>query len=319
MTSSRDATAMAWPGFQPDGGLLLPLPTSVVSLPCLGSLDMDGQRFIAKLELHVTLLNRVLGTSLREVLGVDTVRRYFEAQEWTTTRTGDGQLLHQIKHDGVQPLVCGSIIERVHLPALSRFRAALGLAAKMDLPEVLPHVTLYAAGDPVGIGLPDLAALNAAKLADIRLPGIKNRLPPPLSQALLAAYQATHFVIDVKPPIALKIGAASSSMDLLLQDHNSKRAIIVTAFNPFSEATDPRANSLRQQMLRCALDHAGLQVLDAEGRDPECQWPTEPSLLVFGAEPAFEDSLLRDYEQHALVVVTPGDPVALVMHPDHRR
>lgn len=310
---------MAWPGFKPDGGLLLLLPPEIVPLPCCASLDLDGQRFIAKLELHVTLLNRVLGTTLREVLGVDTVRCYFDEQDWTITRTGDGQLLHKIKHDGIRPLACGSIIELAHLPALSKFRAALARAAEMDVPALSPHVTLYAAGDPVGIGLPDLAALKAAKVADLRLPSIANRDPPSLSQALLAAFQSAHFVIDVKPAITLKIGERSPRMNHLLQHHDSRRAIILTACNPFSELTDPRANSLRQQMLRCVLDDAGLQVVDAKGRDPECQWPTEPSLLVFGTEPAFEDRLLRDYEQHALVVVTPGDPVALVLHPDHRR
>ncbi|MGV8943823.1 DUF3293 domain-containing protein, partial [Thermomonas sp.] len=212
----------------------------------------------------------------------------------------------------------GSITERLDVPALASFRSALAHAAQMDVPELLPHVTLYAAGDPAGIGLPDLAALQAAHVAHLRLPGIGNRAPPPLPQVLLEDYQAAHYVIGVKPSITLKIGEASPRMDALLQNQHSRRAILMTAYNPFSESSDFRANSLRQQMLRHWLRDAGMQVFDAESLDPDGQWPAEPGVLVFGTEPAFEDRLLRDFEQHALVVVTPGDPVALVLHPDHR-
>lgn len=164
----------------------------------------------------------------------------------------------------------------------------------------------------------DQAALHTAHVVDIRLPGIGNRPLPPLSRGLLAAYQAAHFIIDVKPPITLQVGEASPRMDALLREYDSKRAIIVTAFNPFSEPSDSRANNLRQQILRHALDDAGFQMLRAEGVDPRGHWPPERSLLVFDTEAAFEDRLLQDYEQHALMVVRPGKPAALVLHPVHR-
>lgn len=318
MTCSIPVTEIVWPGFQPDGGLLLPLPAGTVSLPCSGSLELNSQRFVAKRELHITLLNRALGTVLRNALGVDTVRFHFEAQNWAINRTGDGQLLHTIKHDAMQLLECGSIIERLDVPALAAFRIALADAAKIHVPALLPHVTLYAAGDPVGIGLPDLAALHAAHVADICLPGMRNRAPPELSRALLAAYEAASFVINVKTPITLKLGETSTGMDALLQDYGSKRAMIVTAFNPFSEPIDSRANGLRQQMLRHSLGDAGFQFLDVLGMDPLGHWPPEPSLLVFETDPVFEDQLLQDYEQHALVIVAPGRPAALALHPEHR-
>ena len=318
MISNAPARALAWPGFQPDGGLLLPLPSDTFAMPGCGSLDVHGQSFLPKQELHVTLLNRVLGNTLRNALGVETVRRHFEAQHWTIARTGEGQLLHTIKREGIQRLACGSIIERLDVPALASFRSALARAAQMEVLELLPHVTLYAAGDPAGIGLPDLAALHVAHVAYLRLPGIGNRAPPPLPQALLAAYQAADYVISVKPSITLRMGEASLRMDSILQDLDSSRAIIVTAYNPFNEPGDSRANRVRQQMLLHSLRDAGMQVLDAENLDPDCRWPAESSLLAFGTEPAFEDRLLRDFEQHALVVVTPCEPVALLLHPDHR-
>ncbi len=317
MTCSIPATEIVWPGFQHDGGLLLPLPAGIVSLPCGGSLELDGERFVAKQELHVTLLNRALGNVLRNALGMDTVRRYFEDQNWVINRTGDGQLLHKLKQTAMQPLACGSIIERLDVPALAAFRTALAHAAKLDVPALLPHVTLYVAGDPAGIGLPDLAALHAAHVANVRLPCIGDRAPLLLHE-LLAAYQAAHFVIEVTPPITIKIDEASLRMDTLLQEYGSKRGIIVTAFNPFSDAVDSRANDLRQQMLCHALDDADFHALDAQGIDPQGRWLPERSLLVFDTEAAFEDRLLQDYEQHSLVVVTRGKPAAIVLHPDHR-
>ena len=195
MTRSPSGSGPAWPGFQPDGGLLLRLPQDMFPIRAVRSLELEGIHFGVKPELHVTLLNRALGTMLRDALGVDAVRKSFEDQDWAIGRIGDGQLLHKIKLGSPRSVACGSIIERLELPSLARFRAALAWAAKVEIPEVLPHVTLYAAGDPVGIGLPDLAAVTAAHVADVRLPGSCNRTPPPLSRALIAAYEEARYAI----------------------------------------------------------------------------------------------------------------------------
>jgi len=162
-----------------------------------------------------------------------------------------------------------------------------------------------------------MAAYEASRIASLRLPGVCNRPAPRLPSALLDAYKATDFPI-VDPAITLRVGQPSAQMDAELCAKSATRASVVTAYNPFSEDTDPRANDLRQQMLRSALQSAGLDVRVAEGRDPSGIWPPEPSLLVMGTDPTLEVRLLRDYEQHAIVVIGQGEPIRLTLHPDHR-
>ena len=317
MTYSDDLAPLAWPGFQADGGLLLPVPSSSGWKSGPDVLEGEEMPLARKAELHVTLLNRAMGSELRSALGDITIARFFEEEDWTIRRTGDGYLLRKIKIDGARSTVCESLIERLDLPALARFRLALGRATGARIPEVLPHITLYVAGDAVGIGLPDMASFETARMADLRLPGVRNRTPPSLPSTLLDAYKATDFMVD-DPAIRLRVGQPSARMDAELRAQGAARAIVVTAWNAFSEDTDLRANALRQHMLRHALESDGQIVRNAEGRDPAGVWPPEPSLLVMETDPTLDDRLLRDYEQHAIVVIEQGEPVRLALHPHHR-
>lgn len=318
MTYADDTVPLAWPGFQADGGLLLAIPPSFGWNAGPDVLDGDEMPLARKTELHVTVLNRAMGSQLRSVLGGVTIARLFRDEDWTVRRTGEGHLLRKLKVDGARATLCASLVERLDLPALARFRQALGRVTRIGMPEVFPHVTLYVAGDAAGIGLPDLASFEAARMADLRLPGAGNRTPPNLPPALLGAYKATDFVV-VDPAITVRVGQASAEMDAELHARGTHRAVVVTAWNPFSEDTAQQANELRQQLLRHALQSEGLEVRDAEGRDPAGIWPPEPSLLVMATDPALEDRLLRDHEQHAIVVIERGEPVRLALHPDHRR
>jgi len=317
MTYLDDSVPLAWPGFQADGGLLLAVPSPNGWKTGPDVLKSEEMPLARKAELHVTLLNRAMGWQLRSILGDVTIARLFEDEDWTIRRTGEGHLLRKIKVDGTRATVCGSLIERLDLPSLARFRQALGRAAGIGIPEVFPHATLYVAGDAAGIGLPDHASFEVARIADLRLPGVSNRTPPSLPSTLLDAYKATDFVVG-DPEITLRVGEASAEMDAELRAQGTSRAIVVTAWNPFSEDTAPEANELRQQMLLHELQSDGLGVRDAEGRNPAGTWPPEPSLLVMATDPTLEDRLLRDYEQHAIVIIEQGEPVWLELHPDHR-
>lgn len=317
MTGPTPGAFGAWPGFRPDGGLRLEVPSELMARPCSRVLESEGVRFHRKPEFHLTLLNRPLGAVLRGLLGEERIRSIFGDQDWMIRRTGEGHLLRKVELDGTQSLACGSIIEQVGLSALTAFRRALGSSAGMEVPDVLPHVTLYTAGHAAGIGLADMASFEAARVARLRIPGVCNRHAPDLPTMLLQAYEATEFVIG-EPAAILRVGHASVAMDSAFRDNGTTHAIVVTACNPFSETTDPRANELRRHMLRDELQRAGLPVCHAEGRDPAGVWPPEPGLLVFGTSRELEDRLLRDYEQHAIVVVEQGEPVGLALHPDHR-
>jgi hypothetical protein len=53
------------------------------------------------------------------------------------------------------------------MPAFARFRALVGARLGEALPETPAHVTLYVAGDPIGIGLrsqDDFARLRVRRL-----------------------------------------------------------------------------------------------------------------------------------------------------------
>ncbi|MGH8720503.1 MAG: DUF3293 domain-containing protein, partial [Burkholderiales bacterium] len=50
-----------------------------------------------------------------------------------------------------------------------------------------------------------------------------------------------------------------------------------------------------------------------EGRDPQQEWPAEPSVLVVGIARAEAEVLGRGYEQNAIVFVEKGKAPELVM------
>ena len=50
-------------------------------------------------------------------------------------------------------------------PAITQVRAQLAATTGCPLPPAPPHVTLYSANSPRGIGVPDMAALNVRRVA----------------------------------------------------------------------------------------------------------------------------------------------------------
>lgn len=186
----------------------------------------------------------------------------------------------------------------------------------MSIPEALPHVTLYTAGDPAGIGVPGLNALAAMRQFDLRLPLDSAPPPPALPPHLHAAYEATEYHVP-QLSTQLRIGQPNRAMDAELARRGAQRAIVITACNPYSAVFVPAANALRQKWLSHELESAGIATLPSENRDSSGHWPCEPSLLAFDTTVAFDDILLRRFEQHALVVMESGQPARLQLHPDH--
>lgn len=315
MPAHPDNAACRWPGFHADS-LLLPLADDG-AWPAAPALELDGLRLQRKHEFHVTLLNRSLGASLREHLGDAAIRDVFTALPWAPRATGQAHLLRKAKRTAAGVQHCASLIERLDLPALAAFRSALARQAGIALPEVLPHVTLYVTGDPDGIGLPDLAAFRASRVADLHLPSADEVAPPPLDPGLLAAYRATDYVLT-RPPATLHVGESSPALDAELDRHGATRAIVITACNPWSQILAPADNAMRMQLLHHELQAAGHPTSAAEGRDRLGQWPAEASLLAIGTTPAQDDSLLHRYGQHALVAIERGQPARLVLHPETR-
>ena len=285
--------------------------------PQAGVLDLDGTQLLRKSEFHLTLLGRSLAPMLRERLGDARIHALATSFDWQLRRTGAGSVLAKRKAmDGV-PLPCASLIERIDLPALHAFRQALAAVAGLPIPDTLAHVTLYVAGDPDGIGLPDHASFAATRQFDLPLPGNFDQAPPALTTALRDAYRATDYRIT-RPDIRLRIGQSCPALEVELARRGAKRASLITACNPFSAQLPAAANALRQQFLQAELAAIGIATLATMSHDPAGDWPDEPGLLAIDISPDTDDALLRRYQQHALVALDCGQPARLVLHPRHR-
>ena len=147
-----------WPGFNARGSLLLPLPMEAFA-DLAPVLDVDGLSLSRKHEFHVTLLDRRTAARMRaQEAGVvaPSMMELFALQDWRWRRRGERWLLREDKPDGT----AHSVVELLELPALNRFRHDVGWAHGEKLPDAPPHVTLYVAGDPIGIGLESYAAFE---------------------------------------------------------------------------------------------------------------------------------------------------------------
>lgn len=159
---------MRWPGFRDDDALVLPLDPARFLPP--GSplrLRLDGHVLERKHEVHLTLLGRDAGRAMRGRLGEERIRGLFESMEWAPQGTARYALLHKAKPQWEGTLQAWSVIEHVQSPAFAAFRHELAQASGLALDCGVPHATLYVAGDPYGIGLPDLAAYRSCFVREV--------------------------------------------------------------------------------------------------------------------------------------------------------
>jgi hypothetical protein len=171
--------ATRFPGFAKDGTLVLPI-SPALWVPPRTPVTLDGVAFEPKRELHLTIVGSELGALVRAALQAwrlapDDAARAFDTLDWRFTRGGERRLLAKDKvgADGMVQRVM-SIVERVTMPAMAAFHR--WLAGRLGVAPVVPppHVTLYAHGDPLGIGVPSeatLAELSVRTLSDAELAG----------------------------------------------------------------------------------------------------------------------------------------------------
>ena len=129
-----------------------------------------------------------------------------------------------------------------------------------------------------------------------------------LDPALVAAYQATDYVLFVEDglEITLNIGRPSPEFDRVLERRRATGAVVVTAYNPRSIVLGEMENHTRHEQLTELLDTGGYDYALGEGRDPTGHWKAELECVVFGisAEAGVESA--RRFEQNAIVFVARG-------------
>lgn len=145
----------ATPRWTPAGTLLLAIDPACWRAPRRG-LHLDGVDFAPKAELHATIVGRALGARLRAATAADPalearVDALRTALDWSWTRCSEWWLLRKAEGGATK----AAIVERIALPAMADFHAGLGALLAHTLPVPPPHVTLYTAGEPEGIGVPD--------------------------------------------------------------------------------------------------------------------------------------------------------------------
>jgi hypothetical protein len=162
-----------WP--RPGGGdsLVLPVDPADWAPPAAG-IAIDGIALEPKPELHVTVIGSRLGAELRAGFAAswlaNAVATALAAQDWRFTRTGRRWLLRKPFVTDGRVQLAHSVIERVELPAMAPFHRVLGCLLGRELPVPPPHVTLYVAGRPHGIGLSSEARLRAFAVREVSGP-----------------------------------------------------------------------------------------------------------------------------------------------------
>jgi hypothetical protein len=139
-----------------------------------------------------------------------------------------------------------------------------------------------------------------------------------LSVATEAAYSAAIYRIDGRPPIDMMVGVPSTAVVALMTRYGAISAVFVTACNPFGQVLPDEENENRQRALCAHVARLGLHALPGAGLDATGQWRPEASLFVLAATRDIADTLMRTFEQNAVVWVEEGDAPRLMLHPVFR-
>src|SRR5690606_30255445 len=132
--------------------------------PPLQAIELDGLRLTPKPELHITLIGTALAAELHAAFGPSAgtlVGAAQDAQDWRFERSGRYLLLRKPFTGNGRTATAHALVERIDLPAMAPFHRALGRLLGRQLPVPPPHVTLYTAGRPQGIGLSSPSRLRA--------------------------------------------------------------------------------------------------------------------------------------------------------------
>ena len=108
---------------------------------------------------------------------------------------------------------------------------------------------------------------------------------------LINAYRATNYRVFGQSPFVLNIGKPSQPLQILYDEHGCQSAAFITAWNPFSKATDNAENSRLQALLEIELSGVSTTLIAGIGEDSSGRWPGEESTLALGVSLADAKSI----------------------------
>ncbi len=135
----------------------------------------------------------------------------------------------------------------------------------------------------------------------------------PIRPDLLVAYKKALYVVYGAPELVIRVGEPNATLDELLDADGLDTAAYLTAANPGGELQGKTENELSCAALHQGLADAGYICYLGEGRDPEGDWPAEPSILALGITRHEAMVIGRSYEQNAIVFIERGKAPELVV------
>ncbi len=134
-----------------------------------------------------------------------------------------------------------------------------------------------------------------------------------IARELLAAYEATDYLVTAHSVVIARPGERSDAIDGLLAEAGVRMAAVLTAWNPFSTETIPAENARAQAQLCARIDALGLRRLPAEGRGRDGAWPPEESICVLGIALDEARHLAAEFRQNAILWLESGLPARVVV------
>jgi hypothetical protein len=148
---------------------------------------------------------------------------------------------------------------------------------------------------------------------------MSHRHPPAPSPELIDAYRRARYRMAAPTgDILLRLDAADPGVAALLAQAQAPWAVFITAHQSFSHPVSEEENAARQTELLARANARGLSWLDGEGGPPEgtdATWAPEPSLFLFIDDPAIADTLMLNFEQHAVLPCNAQGFCTLRWHP----
>ena len=135
----------------------------------------------------------------------------------------------------------------------------------------------------------------------------------PLRPDLRAAYEKALYVVLGAPDLVIRVGERNADLDDLLDADGVETAAFLSAANPNGILQGQAENELARAALHQVLADEGCICYVGEGRDPEGEWPAEPSILALGISRHEAEVIGRSYEQNAIVFIERGKPPELVV------
>jgi hypothetical protein len=134
----------------------------------------------------------------------------------------------------------------------------------------------------------------------------------------LAAYRATIVNVHGDRPAVFSVADPIGAHDGWLAEQGTSRAVVITAWNPFSQAQSLELNEADNADLLSAIEQAQLKWAYARGCGPSEEW-CEDGYCVFDAPDALVEEWLVRFQQNAAFRVRFSGPVEIVWHEQFRR